>query len=65
MDDKTRSTNEQVQNAPHSVISEALAVLPVVVPESWAMSALSGEELATMSSWSSASIAMTFASLYL
>ena len=65
MDDKTRSTNEQVQNAPHSVISEALAVLPVAVPESWAMSALSSEELATMSSWSSASIAMTFASLYL
>ncbi|EHB7583716.1 origin of replication binding family protein [Escherichia coli] len=65
MNGETRSTNEQVQNDPHSVISEALAVLPVAVPESWAMSALSSEELATMSSWSSASIAMTFASLYL
>ncbi|WP_213884949.1 hypothetical protein, partial [Pseudomonas mosselii] len=53
------------QDSPRSAISQALAVLPVAVPESWAMSALSGEELATMSSWSSTSIAMTFASLYL
>lgn len=65
MNGETRSTNTVEQDPPRSAISQALAVLPVAVPESWAMSALSGEELATMSSWSSASIAMTFASLYL
>ncbi|SVX64206.1 hypothetical protein [Klebsiella pneumoniae] len=65
MDHKTRSTNEQDLDAPHSVITEALAELPVPVPEAWAMTALSDDELATMTSWSPASIAMTFASLYL
>ncbi|THL46776.1 hypothetical protein, partial [Klebsiella pneumoniae] len=52
-------------DAPHSVITEALAELPVPVPEAWAMTALSDDELATMTTWSPASIAMTFASLYL
>ncbi|HBX8014070.1 TPA: origin of replication binding family protein [Klebsiella pneumoniae] len=65
MDHKTRSTNGQDLDAPHSVITEALAELPVPVPEAWAMTALSDDELATMTSWSPASIAMTFASLYL
>ncbi|WP_407214426.1 hypothetical protein [Enterobacter hormaechei] len=65
MDHKSRSTNEQDSDAPHSVITEALATLPVPVPEAWAMTALSGDELATMATWSPASIAMTFASLYL
>ncbi|EBK3072106.1 origin of replication binding family protein [Salmonella enterica] len=65
MDHKTRSTDGQNLDAPHSVISEALATLPVPVPEAWAMTALSDDELATMNTWSPASIAMTFASLYL
>ncbi|MDV1811062.1 plasmid replication protein, CyRepA1 family [Enterobacter hormaechei] len=65
MDHKSRSTNEQDSDAPHSVITEALATLPVPVPEAWALTALSGDELATMATWSPASIAMTFASLYL
>nr|MBK4237337.1 hypothetical protein [Enterobacter hormaechei] len=65
MDHKSRSTSEQDSDAPHSVITEALATLPVPVPEAWALTALSGDELATMATWSPASIAMTFASLYL
>jgi putative DNA primase/helicase len=36
MDHKTRSTNGDDLDAPHSVITEALAELPVPVPEAWA-----------------------------
>ena len=42
-----------------------VAELPVPVPETWALTALSDDELATMATWSPGSIAMTFASLYL
>ena len=42
MDHKSRSTNEQDSDAPHSVITEALATLPIPVPEAWALTALSG-----------------------
>ncbi|WP_211775639.1 hypothetical protein, partial [Klebsiella quasipneumoniae] len=65
MDHKTRSTNGDDLDAPHSVITEALAELPVPVPEAWALTALPSAELETVTSWSIDCIASTFASLYL
>ncbi len=60
-----RSTTGNVPDAPQSVISQALAVIPVAVPEAWAENALPAQEMATVSSWSIDCIASTFAALYL
>ncbi|MCQ6644995.1 hypothetical protein NO373_00425 [Escherichia coli] len=65
MNGETRSTNTEEQDPPRSAISQALAVLPVAVPESWAMSALPSAELESIRGWSVDSIAYTFAALYM
>ena len=60
-----RSKTEHVPDAPQSVISQALEAIPVAVPEAWAENALPATEMEAVRLWPVASIARTFASLYM
>ncbi|WP_237387314.1 plasmid replication protein, CyRepA1 family [Xenorhabdus sp. Sc-CR9] len=65
INDDPRSTPDDSHAAPVSVIEQALDGVPVKIPLDWAHNALSRDELDTVTRWSPASIALTFASLYL
>ncbi|HHA2249958.1 TPA: plasmid replication protein, CyRepA1 family [Enterobacter ludwigii] len=60
-----RSKTNDVPDAPESVIRQALEVIPVAVPEAWAENVLPATEMAAVRLWPVASIAKTFAALYM
>lgn len=60
-----RSTQNDISNSPQSVIKQALEAIPVAIPEAWAENVLPVTEMETVRQWPVASIALTFASLYM
>jgi putative DNA primase/helicase len=64
-DGKSRSTDLDVSTSPESAISEALAALPVDIPEEWAETVLPADAMTGMRKWAVSDIARTLASLYL
>lgn len=60
-----RSKTSHIPDTPQSVIIQALEALPVTVPEAWAENALPATEMEAVRLWPVASIARTFASLYM
>lgn len=60
-----RSKTSHIPDTPQSVIIQALEAIPVTVPEAWAENALPATEMEAVRLWPVASIARTFASLYM